>query len=550
MKYLAILLLSSICALSQQTPAFTPARRDGSNITNPSGWRGNLGVPFIYPENYGVVYTASDDTTAIANAAALTTALAAAEDANATLFIRGTIYVSGQVLVEGLGIRVLGDRGATIIQKNIAHNGITLSDRTLLYGLIWDGVNIQGQGAATHDAAGIYGRLDARVNYLVGTPAASTTLTVNAVVYTYVSALTSGNQILIGASPTAMATNAAAALASHPDVNATVSASGTRVALHSKAIGAAITISTNANGAASTVETLPYIGSDVKFENCSISGFRKGTNLAGLAKLTQENLSIISCRAGQEWNHIQTYLLTNVRIVGGDSHADSTCFTITGGNFFAGEIIMGEFGGSGIARFASMTEGRLIVNSSNLETFTADQLVNLTGTSNSKYVEFRNCRISQSRTATQSLISSQASGANGLPSIVFENNVGWSGGRVLEIWGNSGASLANYPRVAGREVLTSYATTQGGTITQLRYEQSDRTHRVLTGASRASIASGTDVTVCTYAIPAARLYKPGQTLKMRAAGTTAANANNKHFKATIGTKTFDFGAIAMNKVGW
>lgn len=129
----------------------------GDNISNPSEFRENIGVPFIYAEDYGVVYTTSDDTTATANAIALTNAFAASASLGRTLIIRGTVYAKGQISLSGVGIRVLG-QGAQIIQKDIAHNGVVIPEVGGAFDLVWEAVDITGQGSATHAAAAFYAK--------------------------------------------------------------------------------------------------------------------------------------------------------------------------------------------------------------------------------------------------------------------------------------------------------------------------------------------------------------------------------------------------------
>ena len=465
----------------------------------------------ILGSSYGIVSGDSSDVTATANATALAIAATASAALGKILRLTGTIYVKGEVLLTGVGIKIHGP--ATIIQKDIAHNGLTISPITgACYALIIEKLTISGQGPATHNAAAIYGRKG----------------------------------------------------------------------------------------------DLSYLTSDITLRDCAIGAFRKGTDLAGIAKFRTENLSIQSVRIGHEWNHMQTALLTNSRIVAGDGNDASTCFEITGGNFFANRVIGGEFGGSGFKRFLNMSAGQLYVESANLEFFTSEQTINLPTTGDRK-LEMKNCRIAVAYgAATNAIISAEVSSSL-VPQISWENNYGWSGSpRPIEVYG----TVTRLPSLTGTPVTVMSSATQGGAIVLTKMlnhrsatgiaqlpgdggtypgdvwtvvagsatttpdEWADnpvvRVRNTRTGANEWSSMSnnmlskvvaayaGNVATVTTaetdlhnVTMPAGTLSAWHESLSWKLFGTTGANANNKTWKLHYGgTERLSFGPFAANAEFW
>lgn len=113
----------------------------------------------LYAADYGIVAGNSADAVAEANATAIATAYAASSSNGRPLVLKGTVYVKGEVLISGTYGTIIG-HGCTIIQKDTSHNGLTLAadSGTPPFGLRVFGLKIQGQGSATHAAAGVYGR--------------------------------------------------------------------------------------------------------------------------------------------------------------------------------------------------------------------------------------------------------------------------------------------------------------------------------------------------------------------------------------------------------
>jgi hypothetical protein len=107
---------------------------------------------------FGVVYTTSDDTTAAANSVALTAAFASSASTGSTIIISGVVYTKGVNLIGGIGVKIFGINKARIIQKDIAHNGLTLSEASPPTSLSISNLSLDGQGYVTHTKAGIYGR--------------------------------------------------------------------------------------------------------------------------------------------------------------------------------------------------------------------------------------------------------------------------------------------------------------------------------------------------------------------------------------------------------
>jgi hypothetical protein len=476
----------------------------------------------LYPEapihgsTYGIVPGVSTGGTPAANATALAAALTASSTLRRPLLLRDTIYINGQVIVTGTGIKLCG-HGATIIQQSTAWHGLEINETTnAAYGLTIEGVRIEGQGSATHDKAALYGRKG----------------------------------------------------------------------------------------------DLSYLMSDLTLRDCFFTAFRTGCDLAGIAKYRTENLSVTACRVDQRWNHMQTVLMTNTRLVQGDSHADSACFEINGGNFFAGKVLGGEFGGSGKARFANITSGMLHVEAANLEAFTSAQVINKAGTG-AMYLTMHNCRIAKAfGSSAEAFVSCEVSGGTGVPIVNISNIYGWSGSmRMLEIWGAhaAGPGVLNLGQAP---ILTSFAATQGGAIERsvsvqpgfreyslttsfagtgtvypgdiIHYAHygnvgtdawltgplvrvrdnnlgtdhykaivNDMLMRVLGVSARTASGNNVETDIQNVTLPIGVLRNVGESIDIDLFGNTAANANNKHFRFYFGGSLYlDFGALPINAESW
>jgi hypothetical protein len=470
---------------------------------------------FILQSDYGIVSGNSSDSVATANASYLATALTESASLNRPLLLSGTIYVKGEVLVTGSGIRAIGP--ATIIQKDTSHNGLTLNPVTVAaYNVIFTDINITGQGAANHNAAAFYAKKD----------------------------------------------------------------------------------------------DLSYLTSDIKLVDCNFSGFRYGCDLAGIAKFRTENLTISGCRVGHRWNHMQTCLMTNSRVVQGDSDANSACFEITGGNQFAGKILMGEFGGAGIARFATITSGLFHVEAANLESFSSPQTISKSGTG-SVAITLKNSRIANSySSATSAIISCEVNGNAGVPVLDVSNIYGWSGSpRIIEIWGThstGGGAII----VDGDAQPVTFSDTQGGTENRTiavhpsardysltssfpvslaipgfeisysspsgvdsdswargqnlrRYRNNhtsenkwssqlnDALMRVLSVSGRTASGNNVETDIQNFTLPIGTLRNNGEMVEIDIFGSTAANTNDKQFRFYFGGSSyFNFGLLPINGESW
>jgi hypothetical protein len=466
-------------------------------------------------EDFGIVPTTSTDAVAEANATALATAYAASVSTGKPLILKGTIYVKGQVFLSGIYGKIIG-YGCTIIQKDTAHNGLTLAADSGVppFGIIIQGIKIQGQGAATHNAAGIHLR---------------------------------------------------------------------------KA-------------------DLSYVSSDINLIDVQITAFRKGCDIAGVAKFRTENLSITAVRNGCVFNHLQTSLMTNTRINQGDSNAASSCFEIERGDMFAMKVLMGEFGGSGIARFANIagTSVMLHVESANLEAFTSNQIVNsLVGA----HISLIDCRFSQSFTSTQAIISSQVNSGTDVCRVRLENATQFSGTpRFVEVYGTHSATAGVF-NMGDERFDATFAATQGGaaektvsifpsvrnfTLTtafpvsgaiagdKINYSPLTATDtdgwatnylfryrnnhtgsnewtslnnnmlmRVLGVSGRTASGNNVETDIQNVTLPIGALRNNGESVEIELFGSTAANANNKQFRFYFGgSQYFDFGLIAINNQSW
>jgi hypothetical protein len=492
---------------------------DAANVnaaiaTNPSASRTSLDIA-LRGEDYGIIPTTSTDEVAEANATALATAYAASVSTGKPLILKGTIYVKGQVFLSGIYGKIIG-YGCTIIQKDTAHNGLTLAADSGVppFGIIIQGIKIQGQGAATHNAAGIHLR---------------------------------------------------------------------------KA-------------------DLTYVTSDINLIDVQITAFRKGCDIAGVAKFRTENLSITGVRNGCVFNHLQTTLMTNTRISQGDSNAASSCFEIETGTMFSFKVLMGEFGGSGIARFANIagTSVMFHVEAANLEAFTSNQIVNsLVGA----HISLIDCRFAQTFTSTQAIISSQVNSGTDVCRVRLENPTQFGGTpRFVEVYGTHSATAGVF-NMGDERFDATFAATQGGsaektvsifpsvrnfTLTssfpvsgaiagdKINYSPLTATDtdgwstnylfrcrnnntgsnewtslnnnmlmRVLGVSARTASGNNVETDIQNVTLPIGALRNNGESVEIELFGSTAANANNKQFRFYFGgSQYFDFGLIAINNQSW
>ena len=209
-------------------------------------------------------------------------------------------------------------------------------------------------------------------------------------------------------------------------------------------------------------ESLTYFVSEVVIRDCWIEEIRTGISACQIARFMTENVTIAYVRVGMDWQAMQTAICIFTRIVQGDGNASSACFKLDGGNFST-RILGHEFGGTGFARFADVSNGaQLYAEDCNLEVFTSSQMINVTGGGR---ITLRRCRIASTHTASQAVISAEVTntGLSGLPIIEWKENQYVSSGRRVEIWGST---TVRSPVVYGDQIPVTFAATQGGTATQ------------------------------------------------------------------------------------
>jgi len=139
--------------------SMTNSALNGVIGTNPAATRAALTPETaIYASAYGVVYGDSTESVAIANVAALNTAIAASSTLQRPLVLQGNIYVKGRVKVANPSVTIYG-YGAALYQQDTGYHGIEITDETASpSNLDIFGLAIYGQGISTHLKAGIYGR--------------------------------------------------------------------------------------------------------------------------------------------------------------------------------------------------------------------------------------------------------------------------------------------------------------------------------------------------------------------------------------------------------
>lgn len=458
---------------------------------------------YLFASDYGVIADGVADDTA-----ELQAAVTAAQSAGKTLVVHGTIKISDEIVITGSGHRILG-YGATITQTNTAKNAITLTSP--VSGVLIEGLTLVGQGAATHDAAGIY--------------------------------LRKGD--------------------------------------------------------------LSYIGPDYVFRNMTIHDFRKGTSIANVTTLRMDCVNVYNTRIGHDWYLIQTGVMTQSRVVGGDGNSSGCCFKLEGTSY--GLLIQGgEFGGYN--KFAITTGMHLEFDGINVEAITSGIIFDCPY---GGQLSITNSKIQQSITALGSIVS--YNGDNGGLWLNWSNNTTSLASNACEVE-VYGSTYYRGPVVSGKDVFVAYATTQGGARSTIRQQQptaqrnnssgvlpgdgtvfpgaraiissasstgpddwadnllirqrnnntgtnkwsslvNDMLHRVLAVQGRTASGNNVETDLLPLTIPAGALRNSGESIEVRLFGKTAANANNKRFRfwwngAMGGTAALDFGSIAMNDQDW
>jgi hypothetical protein len=275
---------------------------------------------------------------------------------------------------------------------------------------------------------------------------------------------------------------------------------------------------------------------------------------------------------------------------------------------FSFKVLMGEFGGSGIARFANIAGSTVMlhVEAANLEAFTSNQIVNsLVGA----HISMIDCRFSQAFTSTQAIISSQVNSSTGVCSVRLENATQFSGTpRFVEVYGTHSATAGVF-NVGDEKFNVTFTATQGGTAEKtvsvfpsvrnftltsafpvsaaipgdkINYSPLTTTDtdgwstnylfrcrnnntgsnewtslnnnmlmRVLGVSGRIASGNNVETNIQNVTLPIGTLRNDGESVEIDLFGNTAANSNNKQFRFYFGgTQYFDFGSIAMNNESW
>jgi hypothetical protein len=497
----------------EDTPAALVTAAEGMTSGQEAAFRGAISADQFIPQSaFGIVSGDSSDAVAESNATAIAAGFSESAATGLPLLLTGQIWVKGEVLLAGVGGTIIG-AASELIQKDTSHHGLTLSTVTPPYGVRITGLKITGQGSATHDKAGIFGR--------------------------------------------------------------------------------------RANPA-------DYLTSDIIVRDCEISQFRTGISLASVAKFQTDNVSILGARTGMDWHMMQTAVCIATRIVSGDGDAASVCWKSSEGSFGI-RVIGGEFGGSGFARFAELSNNaELNLESCNLEFFTSPQTINITGGARISIID---TRIAVTHTAAGAVISAATTGTQGgLPVLTWRNNKYVSLGRILELHGTATRS----PEIFGEQIKVVFAATQGGAITQsfrsipgfvtglggnvptagssgngtmflispttptsgytpdtgldnlcLRYFDNrrgstkvgsclnDALMQVWADATQIQNSTTSETDLISATIPSRYSDSVGDMNQIEAFGTTAANLNNKTFKVYLGgVAIVDFGAIPANNEDW
>ena len=131
-------------ALFAPTDLITDYEADWANLKN-----------FVSAEDVGLVAGDSSSGVAAANTVALNNFMSLSWPNNYPLVLNGTYYFNDALIVGRQYVRIFG-YGARFIQLNTSEHGFELTSTSNGFNL--RGLFIEGQGPATHDAAGIYGR--------------------------------------------------------------------------------------------------------------------------------------------------------------------------------------------------------------------------------------------------------------------------------------------------------------------------------------------------------------------------------------------------------
>jgi hypothetical protein len=464
----------------------------------------------LYQSDFGIVAGNSADAVAEANAAAIATAFTASSSTGKPLVLTGEIHVKGEVLLAGQNGTIYG-HGAEIIQKDIAHNGLTLSTVTVPYGVRIFGLKITGQGAATHNAAGVYGRRG-DLSYLT-----SDIILRDCYISYFRTGISMAN---VAKFQTDNVTIAYVRLGMDWDSMQTALCTMTRIVQGDSNASSACWKTRGGNFA------IRIIGGEY-----GGSGFARFAEIADGAQMHFEAVNI------EAFSSDQTINISNSGMVSLVDSRIGTNHTATG------SVISANVSGTSFLP--------TIVWRNNLYA-SAGRLVEIYGTpvrgpkifGDQIKVTFA---ATQGGTATQSVLS--------LPGLItglnadVPSNASSGNGTMFLI--SPSTSTVTYTSDAGLDnICYRYFDNRRG-ATKIGSLSNDALMQVWAVANQIQNTTTAETDLLSYSIPSRYSNSVDDTNYMEAFGTTAANANNKTIKVYLGgTAIIDFGAIAANNESW
>ncbi len=353
-----------------------------------------------------------------------------------------------------------------------------------------------------------------------------------------------------------------------------------------------------------------YLCSDIEITGGQAVGFQNGIELRNVAKLHTCDFDLMDNVTGYFLDKVDTYLIEVARVVGtpaaGGTIPGSRCFFFKDANF-AGEVLMGEFGGVNLERFCEI-EGnsvKAVFRGCNLERFESPQICTMRGSSGNVF-DFRYGRVMPrvGSASTDAFLSIDA-GGNAQPGVAVKSLSGWSptGKRLVEVFGSSVD-----PRILGEKLLVRHVDARGGTelrkrmvvpgvrgyalskgglpvsahaegdtifwespgvggdewlrapLAKLRDNRADslrrcttineQHHQVIATSGRGSSGVGAKA-VFTSVLPPKMLTSAGESFSLRLAGSTANNSNNKRIRVKLnGAVLFDSGDLGEGEKQW
>jgi len=466
---------------------------------------------WLFQNSYGIVSGNNSDAVAESNATALATAFAASCSTGKPLVLTGQIYIKGEVLLSGINGTIIG-HGAKIIQKDTTHNGLTLSTVSAPYGLRIFGLTITGQGAATHNAAGIYGR-KGDLSYLT-----SDIIIRDCTIEKFRTGISIAN---VAKFQTDNVTISYVRVGVDWDSMQTALCTATRI-VQGDSNAASVCWKTRGSNFSTRIIGGEYGG----------SGFARFAEIADGAELHFEAVNLEAFTSNQTIN-----ITTGGKISLVDSRIAVT-------HASTGAVISAAVTGN--------TSGIPVIVWRNNAYVSNGRIIELHGTCTRTPKVFGDPVLvtfaaTQGGTATQT-VNTVSGLIGGLNADIPSSGTLGAGGTFMVL---PSTTTSSYSADTGStNLILRYFDNRRGT-TKLGSLSNDMLCQVWAAANQIQNTTTTETDLISATIPARYSFVGNETNYIEAFGTTAANNNNKTIAVYLaGTKIIDFGAIAANNESW